>query len=213
MNREQFYELLDIESAEDFQYFENLAAFFECEEELDYEDVAALFGAVDQAVLAELIDEYFEEITNFVPGSETEVFSIFENVRRALVGLCRNCEEDETLRSKLMRNWNVFAGGIPSTAALTVRTRRRLQKKKKPCATRCCSRGWKSWMAAAISTIFRSACTTRWTSTSYRSAIWQPQRTRKQRLRWLRRTRQQRKKPRSLTGDRKCKTSAKRLRT
>lgn len=43
MNREQFYELLDIESAEDFQYFENLAAFFECEEELDYEDVAALF--------------------------------------------------------------------------------------------------------------------------------------------------------------------------
>lgn len=92
MNREQFYELLDIESAEDFQYFENLAAFFECEEELDYEDIAALFGAVDQAVLAELIDEYFEEITNFVPGSETEVFSIFENVRRALVGLCRNCE-------------------------------------------------------------------------------------------------------------------------
>ena len=86
MNREQFYELLDIESAEDFQYFENLAAFFECEEELDYEDIAALFGAVDQAVLAELIDEYFEEITNFVPGSETEVFSIFENVRRALVG-------------------------------------------------------------------------------------------------------------------------------
>ena len=51
MNREQFYELLDIESAEDFQYFENLAAFFECEEELDYEDVVALFGAVDQALL------------------------------------------------------------------------------------------------------------------------------------------------------------------
>ena len=108
MNREQFYELLDIESAEDFQYFENLAAFFECEEELDYEDIAALFGAVDQAVLAELIDEYFEEITNFVPGSETEVFSIFENVRRALVGLCRNCEEDETLRSKLMEELERF---------------------------------------------------------------------------------------------------------
>ena len=108
MNREQFYELLDIESAEDFQYFENLAAFFECEEELDYEDVAALFGAVDQAVLAELIDEYFEEITNFVPGSETEVFSIFENVRRALIGMCRNCEEDETLRSKLMEELERF---------------------------------------------------------------------------------------------------------
>lgn len=108
MNREQFYELLDIESAEDFQYFENLAAFFECEEELDYEDIAALFGAVDQAVLAELIDEYFEEITNFVPGSETEVFSIFENVRRALIGMCRNCEEDETLHSKLMEELERF---------------------------------------------------------------------------------------------------------
>ena len=59
-------------------------------------------------MLAELIDEYFEEITNFVPGSETEVFSIFENVRRALIGMCRNCEEDETLRSKLMEELERF---------------------------------------------------------------------------------------------------------
>ena len=108
MNKEQFYELLDIENAEDFQYFENLAAFFECEEELDYDDVARLFEEVDKTVLAELVDEYFEEITNFVPGSETEVFSILENVRRALVGMCRNCAEDENLRSKLIEELERF---------------------------------------------------------------------------------------------------------
>ena len=108
MKKQELYDLLDIETPEDFQYFENLAAFFECEEELDYDDVAELFKEVDKTVLAELVDEYFEEVTNFVPGSETEVFSIFENVRRALIGMCRNCSDDENLHSKLIEELERF---------------------------------------------------------------------------------------------------------
>ena len=43
MNREELYQLLDIDDPAEFQYFENLADFLECEEELDYDDVAELF--------------------------------------------------------------------------------------------------------------------------------------------------------------------------
>ena len=85
LNQREFYEMLDIDTPEDFQYFENLAAFLECEDEPEYEDVAGLFTAVDKDVLAQLCDNYFEEITGFIPGSQTEVFTIFENVRRAIV--------------------------------------------------------------------------------------------------------------------------------
>ena len=108
MNKRELYALLDIESPEEFEYFENLADYLECEEELDYTDVAELFNGVDKDVLAQLCDNYFEEISGFVPGSQTEVFTIFENVRRALVGMCRNCSDDENLEAKGVAHtcWN-----------------------------------------------------------------------------------------------------------
>lgn len=100
MRKDEFYELLDIDFPGDFQYFENLAAFLECDEELEYEDVAELFAGVDKDTLAQLVDNYFEELTDFVPGSETGVYGILDNVRRALMGMARNCD-DETMETKL----------------------------------------------------------------------------------------------------------------
>ncbi|MBR3707281.1 MAG: hypothetical protein IKM19_09930 [Firmicutes bacterium] len=100
MRKEDFYELLDIDYPAEFQYFENLAAFLECDEELEYEDVAELFQGVDKDTLAQLVDNYFEELTDFVPGSETGVYGILDNVRRALMGMARNCDDD-TMETKL----------------------------------------------------------------------------------------------------------------
>ncbi len=108
MNKRELYALLDIESPEEFEYFENLADYLECEEELDYTDVAELFNGVNKDVLAQLCDNYFEEISGFVPGSQTEVFTIFENIRRALVGMCRNCSDDENLEAKLVEELERF---------------------------------------------------------------------------------------------------------
>ena len=100
MTKEELYEILDIDRPEDFQYFENLAAFLECDEEPEYEDVAELIKEVDKETLAQLIGDYFEEISDFIPESETELFTIFDNVRRSLVGMSRNCN-DETTQTKL----------------------------------------------------------------------------------------------------------------
>lgn len=108
MNKEEFYELLDIETPADFQYFENLAAFLECDEQPEFEDVAALFTEADKDVLAQLADNYFEEVTDFIPENQTEIYTIFENVRRAIVGMCRNCEDDENLTAKLAEELERF---------------------------------------------------------------------------------------------------------
>lgn len=100
MTRQEFYELIDIEAPEDFQYFENLAAFLECEEELEYEHVAQLVKEIDKNVFCELVCEYFEEISDFVPEDENEVFEILENVKRAFTGMAASCK-DETMAAKL----------------------------------------------------------------------------------------------------------------
>lgn len=97
MKRKELYELMDIESAEDFSYFENLAALLECEEDLEYEDVAELIASVDMLKLAELLDDYFEEITEHIPAAETEVFTVFEKIRHSLVGMARNSSEESVV--------------------------------------------------------------------------------------------------------------------
>ncbi len=100
MERKELYELIDIESAADFSYFENLAALIECDEELEYEDVAELIASADMLKLAELLDDYFEEITEYIPAAETEVFTVFENIRHSLVGMARNAT-DESITARL----------------------------------------------------------------------------------------------------------------
>ena len=70
MNREQLYEYLDIDTPADFEYFENMAALLECEEDIHYEEVCALIEDVDKDNLAMLIDNYFEELSDFYPDGD-----------------------------------------------------------------------------------------------------------------------------------------------
>lgn len=107
MDKEELYEMLDIEDPSEFAYFENIAALLECGEDIEFDHVAEIIGGADKDVLSGIIDDYFEEITDFVPGAETEVFTILENVRKSLVGLCRNIE-DETTETKLIEEIERF---------------------------------------------------------------------------------------------------------
>ena len=100
MTKQELYELIDIDSPADLQYFENLAAFLECDAELEYEDVAALIKDVEKDTLAQLIGDDLEEMSDFLPESETELYTIFDNVRRSLVGMSKSCD-DETTQTKL----------------------------------------------------------------------------------------------------------------
>ena len=93
MNKEEFYELLDIETAEDFQYVENVAQYLEFDGELELADVAELIGLIDRDTAVGLVDDYFEEIMDFIPEEATEVYSLFTTIRRSLEGLLKNADE------------------------------------------------------------------------------------------------------------------------
>lgn len=95
MKKEELYELLDIESPEDFQYFENMAELFECDEDIDFGDLCALVEGVDKEVFKGLVDEYFQETTEFIPGDAAELFILLDKVKLALMGMARACDEEE----------------------------------------------------------------------------------------------------------------------
>ena len=81
MDREEIYELLDIDEPADFEYFENLAALLECDEYIDFEEIYALMEGVNMESLITLLDNYFEEVTDFIPGDSPDVFLIMDNVK------------------------------------------------------------------------------------------------------------------------------------
>ena len=99
VNREELYELLDIEEPADFQYFETIASLLECEEEIPYEELYALLQAVDRGELAMLIEDYFEEIVDFLPEDDAEFYLLIDQIRRSLKGLARGSGEESVLAS------------------------------------------------------------------------------------------------------------------
>lgn len=96
MTKEELYELLDIETAEDFKYVENVAQYLECEDEIEFRDMAELIRDLDKDEAACLFDDYFDEIMDFIPEAETEIYSLFTNIRRSLTGLLKNADEVST---------------------------------------------------------------------------------------------------------------------
>ena len=57
----------------------------------------SLVEEVDKQVLSDLIYNYFEEMTDFLPGDAAETFGIMERIKFALIGLARNCDEEDLL--------------------------------------------------------------------------------------------------------------------
>lgn len=108
MDREELYELLDIDEPADFEYFENLAALLECDEYIEFEEIYTLMEGVNMESLVTLIDNYFEEVTDFIPGDSPDVFLILDNVKRSLMGLAKNADQEDNIIGNLAEELNRF---------------------------------------------------------------------------------------------------------
>ena len=94
MNYRDLLEYLDLDDPLDFQYFENLADIIECEEEIEDEALETLFAGVDTEILSEVIENYFTELTEKVPQKSVDIYTLIENIGRALKGLAKSLSDD-----------------------------------------------------------------------------------------------------------------------
>ena len=97
MNFETLLEFLELESADEFEYFENLADLVEADAEILPEAVYQLFEGIEMEILAELMENYFEQILKAVPEDSVEMYTLLESVKMALIGMSRNIEEEQDL--------------------------------------------------------------------------------------------------------------------
>lgn len=99
MDRDELFELLDIDSGADFQYFENFADLVECEEEIESDVIYDILEDVDLKTFAEICESFFYETLESVPGDQIDLYNLIENIKRALIGLAEaaRSEEDNAL--------------------------------------------------------------------------------------------------------------------
>lgn len=113
MDLNELFEIVDIESAEDFKYFDNFAALMECDDYIPAEVMYELFAEVDTDVLSELTDNYFEDIMEGVPEEEAELFTLLDNIKRVLKGYAENTDDERSIvlftdEVSRFRNWYNF---------------------------------------------------------------------------------------------------------
>ena len=113
MDLNELFEIVDIESAEDFKYFDNFAALMESDDYIPTEVMYELFAEVDTDVLSELTDNYFEDIMEGVPEEEAELFTLLDNIKRVLKGYAENTDDERSIvlftdEIYRFRNWYNF---------------------------------------------------------------------------------------------------------
>lgn len=87
MDKVRFYNILDINKAEDFKYYENLASLLEEDEFIEENLIRDLLRNIDTEMLAEHIGSYFDGFLDHLPDNETDLYIMVESIARAFEGL------------------------------------------------------------------------------------------------------------------------------
>lgn len=108
MDLKELYLLLDMESGDDFRYFENVAELFENPEDIGNDVIYALLLNIDLYELKELCTVYFDQLSEVLPESETDIFMLLDNIGRVFSGMIESAlqsrdsgEEDRNMILKL----------------------------------------------------------------------------------------------------------------
>lgn len=113
MNTDQLLELLDIDTPEEFEYFEHIAELLESPENITEDAFLAVLTAVEKDTLTQLIENYFDDILSETPDEDTEFYALLLQIKQNLVGLAASSpESDQRTRFALelyrFRLWYAF---------------------------------------------------------------------------------------------------------
>lgn len=87
MDKVRFYRILDIDSPDEFKYYENFASLLEEDEYIEENLIKDLLKDIDCENLSEITDSYFEEFLKHIPDSETDLYILVDSMKRAFEGL------------------------------------------------------------------------------------------------------------------------------
>ena len=88
-----------MEGPEDLEYFEQFADLMEMDEDVPFDLFYMALSGMNAQTAGDLVENYFEDLTNAAPDEENELVSIIDSVEQNLLLLAADIEEDEVRRS------------------------------------------------------------------------------------------------------------------
>ena len=117
MLREELFDLLEIDSPADFDYFEQFADLMETDGDIDEELFYEVLSEVRAASLGEIIENYLEEIGKHLPDGVDDIFTLVDGIEDRLLLLAQGIDHDPSARRALaeelhrFREWYLDPGG------------------------------------------------------------------------------------------------------
>jgi hypothetical protein len=113
MNIEEVLELLEINSPDEFEYFEHIAELLECPEDISYEIFHAILKEVEVEILEDLLDSYFEDVLKGIPDDATDFFTLMSTIQQHLLSLVSEADDQDQKRQFIdelyrFRTWFTF---------------------------------------------------------------------------------------------------------
>ena len=97
MDKTGLYRKLDIDTIDEFRYYENMASLLEDDDYIEENLIKDLIREVDKSVFAEHMDSFYEQFLNNLPDDETELYITVDSIRRAMTGLIAEDMTDEDI--------------------------------------------------------------------------------------------------------------------
>ncbi len=97
MDKTGLYRKLDIDTIDEFRYYENLAALLEEDDYIEENLIRDLIREVDKSVLAEHMDSFYEQFLGNLPDDETELYITVDSIGRAMTGMIADDMTDEDI--------------------------------------------------------------------------------------------------------------------
>ncbi len=95
MDKTVLYRKLNIDTIDEFRYYENLASLLEEDDFIEENLIRDLIREVDKEVLAEHMDSFYEQFLGHIPDDETELYLTVDSIGRAMTGLISADMTDE----------------------------------------------------------------------------------------------------------------------
>lgn len=93
MSRDELLERLDMDSPEDFGYFEQFAELVECDDEIDFDDFYYAISAAETDTVAEINENYFTELEKGFPDDCDDLLEILQEIWNNLKLLCADIDD------------------------------------------------------------------------------------------------------------------------
>lgn len=98
MNKFELYKLIDIDTPDDFEFYENLELIMECDDYIEANLLEELFAAVKWDNLHEIFDNYFNELFRILPDKEDELQITLDGINRKLVGILDEAKSKDSVK-------------------------------------------------------------------------------------------------------------------